>query len=141
MHILVSLVSDELQELRQMRDATRLHITQVMNIKPGVRRKKKKTDRLNMSFIKFFITYMYMQDKISKPSASGDKSSVLKSVGAYASSIDVPASNENQVFPKYPKSIKLEALSVWIECSLLTVILDLLSLCAKLCNDNIIINS
>lgn len=34
---LVSLVSDELQELRQMRDATRLHIAQVMNIKPGVR--------------------------------------------------------------------------------------------------------
>ena len=37
-HILVSLVSDELQELRQMRDATRLHIAQVMNIKPGVRK-------------------------------------------------------------------------------------------------------
>ena len=36
MCILVSLASDELQELHQMRDATRLHIAQVMNIKPGV---------------------------------------------------------------------------------------------------------
>ena len=38
MYTTVSLVSDELQELRQMRDATKLHIAQVMNIKPGVRK-------------------------------------------------------------------------------------------------------
>ena len=34
----VSLVSDELQELRRMRDATKLHVAQVLNIKPGVRK-------------------------------------------------------------------------------------------------------
>ena len=34
----VSLVSDELQELRRMRDATKLHVAQALNIKPGVRK-------------------------------------------------------------------------------------------------------
>ena len=34
----VSLVSDELQELRRMCDATKLHVAQVLNIKPGVRK-------------------------------------------------------------------------------------------------------
>ena len=33
----VSLESDELQELYQMRDATRLQIAKVMNVKPGVK--------------------------------------------------------------------------------------------------------
>ena len=33
----VPIISDELKELYQMRDATRLKVKQVMNIDPGVR--------------------------------------------------------------------------------------------------------
>ena len=53
-----------------------------------------------------------MQDKIPKPSASGDKNSVLKNVGAYTSSIDLLASNENQVYPHHPLQRRRKMLDV-----------------------------
>ena len=77
-----------------------------------------------------------MQDKIPKPSASGDKSSVLKNVGAYASSIDLPASNENQVYPHYPLLIPscvcIEVLRISLPCLFTFSWHNLLSQCELL---------